>query len=304
MPPLMSESRGLKLNRGSFIMQSALFSTEFRSLLPNNLRKAPYSIVLDILQTQEVSVFDEEELNIFHDVCRHEMQVYEPRGCISGFIDARVRESGAGGELMGRALEIPAIVEPDVITFAKCSADCVLLIEHIDVFRMLYPLLSNCDLKMVLATGCGIPRSGIRRALHRITSEFSLPLYVLADCDAWGYFLASLVARGTMAPDEGCAALAVSDTNYLGLRSRRLGISEVQVGKCDALRFSRHISRVEHLRKYPCFAGREWESEFDGFAESGGGDLQSALKSIGAERFFRDCVVRAITSGEYLKVRS
>src|ERR1700722_9797259 len=112
--------------------------------------------------------------------------------------------SGTAGSKKGSRFRIPTWVEADNLEFGKQTAAGIILVESWPVFDRLCRAKAWRTLNMVIVCGHGIPRAGVRRFIHRLAGESTLPVYLLADNDTWGYFIFSLLKRGLLAPHMVC----------------------------------------------------------------------------------------------------
>lgn len=281
-----------------FRRKATLYSLDYRELIPPREAKAPLSICMGSFYVESSSPLEEDELSIFEDVLRHEAPIHEPRGLYCGSMSAL--QDGQLIDLRQQVFDIPAVVEPDVLDFTECGSTCVLLIEHIDVFRKLAPTLIELRLPLTMVTGVGMPRATTRRLLHHLSKKFSIPVYVLADNDTWGYFMAALLRRGTIAPDSTCDAFGVRDTRFLGMRSQDVNAIanwERLLRPWDPV----WSARIAALRTYTSFASDAWQEEFTAFErQQGAFDLQHAVNELGPRRFWLEYILPAIDSGRGL----
>ena len=129
---------------------------------------------------------------------------------------------GSGG------YSIPSIVEPDVIQFGQCNARFVLHVEKDTVWRRFNEDKFRRKHRCILTHGGGQPPRGVRRLLHRLHHELSLPVYCLLDNDPWGYYIYSVIKQGSINLAYESKRMAIPEAKYLGLRSidyERCGLS-------------------------------------------------------------------------------
>lgn len=236
----------------------------------------PYSLAVELLERSGDTRFPEHEISIFSHILEHEASLYEQRGRVAGPLTVCMSgEQALDLSTDNQPFILPSWVEEDGLQLVSCNARGVLLVESEYVFHALCERAAWRRSRLVLATGCGMPRAPMRRVLHRIQRRFGMPVYVLADNDTWGYFLFSMLYRGALAPDVRAPFLAISDLRYLGLRARPKHPPQGQAlierpwKKCWDL-------RLKSLRQYDCFRSQAWQAELDAF------ERQECAKSLTA----------------------
>lgn len=270
--------------------------TQFRGVQPGSV---PYAMCLGWLLNRDEEQYDELEACIFEQIAEHEVARYEQRGYFAGPLCVRI--DGHVHNLNGTqtALALPQWIEADGLVFEDCRAEGVLVVETRTEFE---PLLAAgvCErLNLILFTGCGVPRHDARRFLHRLSHEFHLPVYLLVDNDAWGYFFYSILARGVLWPAAHHPYLAVDTLRYLGLASgdhRRLGGLEVPTRPWKPL----WDLRLAALRAYPCFASPAWQAELTAWeTEHTACEVRRAIETIGGTGLI-DELARRMAGGRWI----
>ena len=212
-----------------------------------------------------------EDLEVAIDALREELHIFASnRGNLVGPITL----VDSGNELdcsrMGSAgYAVPSIVEPDVIQFKKCKAKYVLHVEKDTVWRRFYEdrywEKHNC----IVSHGSGQPTRGMRRLLHRMHNELKLPVYVLLDCDPWGYYIYSVIKQGSINLAYESRRMAVPDAVFIGVSAfdyDRYELSDdVKLG-LDA----NDVKLCKQILDYPWFQGRRpWEKEIKRLIHNG-----------------------------------
>jgi DNA topoisomerase VI subunit A len=194
---------------------------------------------------------------------------------------------------------LPAWVEDDGLKFVECNAKGIVLFESNGVFNKIIEDVAWRSSNLLFATGCGLPRSGMRRFLHRLSVQFKFPVFILSDNDPWGYFIFSLMKRGLLAPHAECSYLAVENSFYLGLRAD----VDLTSSKEDfVIKWKPYWDiRFEYLMKYSCFQKKEWQTELLQFRDNQAGiNCQKLLLSVGSKCFFDKYVANSIVEGRFL----
>ncbi|MHB1038355.1 MAG: hypothetical protein ACYC0Y_27335 [Pirellulales bacterium] len=277
--------------------------TLFNPAYRDNIRFAresgcPYYIALDTLDCDD-SEYPPSELAIFHDVAKHDRPYDESRGVVFGPLVWKDEHHTQYVNTNMTPTALPSWVEDDGLTFVECGAKRLVLFES----RYVLDKLSECaefkNSGLLFATGHGLPRSGMRRFLHRICVQFKIPAFVVCDNDPWGYFLFSLMKRGLLGPHTECRHLAVEECYYLGLTADEELTSS---GDDYVIRWKSYWDvRLECLMQYPCFQTREWQTELMHFRNSQAGiDCHQLLLAMGAQGFFHKYIVNRIEEQAFI----
>jgi len=278
-----SQDRQLfNLNQAKQFMQTMLHASTIKDLIDagktSSLRGVFYKAKHTVAGTKE-NTFDTqdesdpilEDLEVSLGALREELHVFaESRGGLIGNItivdkgdEIDCRRLGSSG------LQIPSIVEPDVIQFKKCEADFVLHVEKGTVWNRFnedrFWEKHNC----ILTHGAGQPPRGCRRLLQRFSQELKLPVICLLDCDPWGHYIYSVIKQGSISLAFESTRLAIPDAKFLGLRSKdyeACDLSEaVKIELSD-----NDVKRAREIAAYPWFADHKgWKREIERMLDNG-----------------------------------
>jgi DNA topoisomerase-6 subunit A len=212
-----------------------------------------------------------EDLEVSLDSMREELHLYAKNaGAMVGPItlvdsgdEIDCARMGSGG------YSIPSIVEPDIVQFKKNTAKFILHVEKDTVWRRFnedkFWKTYNC----ILTHGGGQPPRGVRRMLHRLHHELSLPVYCLLDNDPWGYYIYSVIKQGSINLAYESRRMAIPDARFLGMRSvdyERCKLSpsvQIKLNEQD-------IKRARQIAQYPWFAKKApWQKEIDLMLKNG-----------------------------------
>lgn len=253
----------------------------------------PYSL---LLCGEHEERYASDELAVFRHIVEHEVHLYEQRGFFYGPLTLISLEHGRidGNVFRKGFARLPSFVERDLVTI-ECDARGVLLVESQRAFEVLARCRQMRDLRFIVATGCGVPRYAMRRLLHRLSTESSLPVYVLADNDTWGYFLYSVVVRGALSPKKRCDGLAVDDARFAGIHAG----TELVRRHCGSARrkWKPHWDlRIRHMCAYECFKKSvTWKQEFRAFRRQGCAyDLLAVIETLGPDKFVVDYLAKQL----------
>lgn len=238
------------------------------------------------------------EPEIFNALAEQEIGLTE--GALHAIGPLTCKIAGKSVDLSKRSIHLGGWVEDDRLRFLKCEAKGILLIEKGVVYTYLQKEWRH--LGMLVTTGNGIPGTTARRVLHRLAEELRLPVYVLSDCDTWGYFLFSILKRGMIAPHICTPQLAVKDARYLGVRAR------------DAMQLPQNLRipwrlqwnlRLRAMAQYRCFKSKAWQNEFKAFRSLGGKLEMEAVyhraTDSDARRFVQEYLKPKLRDGDWLQ---
>jgi DNA topoisomerase-6 subunit A len=208
-----------------------------------------------------------EDLEVLLGTIREELHLYaKTAGTMVGNITIVDQGDTIDCSRMGSGgYGIPSIVESHVIELdkKKCEAKFVLHVEKDTVWQRFnedrFWKKHNC----ILTHGGGQPPRGVRRLLHRLHNELSLPVYCLLDNDPWGYYIYSVLKQGSINLAFESQRMAIPDARYIGLRSKdleRCKLSDsVRIALSDIDR-----KRAKQIAAYPWFAKkRDWQREIE-----------------------------------------
>lgn len=277
-----------------------LFDPDYRKHVGKAPSNLPYPWAIDQIDRSGDSSYDEMERCIFSDLMLLENSFYfGSHAFMAGPIS--VQCIGMPTMDLGTArkpMHLPAFLEDEALTFSRCRAKGVLFLEGgNDLGTAILNCTSFRKLKFILVCG-SMPRLPMRRLLHRLNRDFDLPIYALTDNDTWGFFSVALLRRGLLAPHLDCKYFAVPEIRWLGLRAHDIKSNP------DLNKIWKPIwnLRLRHLRSYPCFKGKAWQREFDGFKKNRSKlELAPLMNAIGAERFLNEFVIEKVRSNAWVR---
>jgi DNA topoisomerase VI subunit A len=269
---------------------STLFDPDFLPQFEDfGSKKLPYSIALDTLRELYESDIPEAELSIFGSVVDHEISAYEARGYIYGHLSLAIPKVGTLRLWQRKKpLSIPSFVEQDVFPVEACDASAIVLVDDEKVFGLLAKPAVICEPKTLLVTGCGIPRIATRRLIHRLQERFSVPVFLLADNDTWGYWSYSVLKRGLMAPAIKSTYSAITDLTFMGVRARDWKTFDVPKQSLRSWK-DRWNLRLAYIQEQRCFQSKQWQRELNTFAQDRYAlDLCTLVAHLGVDSFVKE----------------
>src|SRR5438093_3252037 len=212
-----------------------------------------------------------EDVEVALDAMREELHLYAKNaGAMVGPItlvdsgdEIDCSRMGSGG------YSIPSIVEPEIVQFKKNTGKFVLHVEKDTVWRRFnedkFWKTHNC----ILTHGGGQPPRGVRRMLHRLHHELSLPVYCLLDNDPWGYYIYSVIKQGSINLAYESRRMAIPEARFLGLRSE--DYTRCQLRPRVQIRLNEQdIKRASQIARYPCISHKKpWQKEIELMLQNG-----------------------------------
>ncbi|MFH1294690.1 MAG: DNA topoisomerase VI, partial [Candidatus Aenigmatarchaeota archaeon] len=157
---------------------------------------------------------------------------------------------------------ITSNVEEEVIKFESCSADYVLVIEKDAVWQRLNQDKFWRDHNCLILTGKGQPARGTRRLINRLHNELKLPIYVLTDADAWGYYIYSVIKQGSINLSFLSDRLGTPAARFVGLTTK--DVPKFDIPNNVTIKLNKgDIKRTQDMLKYTWFKPREWQNELN-----------------------------------------
>lgn len=277
-----AERELFNLNQAKQFMQTMLHASTIKELIEagktSSLRGVFYKAKHTVAGTNE-NTFDTqdesdpilEDLEVALSSLREELHIFaENRGGLIGNItivdkgdEIDCRKLGSSG------LQIPSIVEADIIQFKKCEAKFVLHVEKGTVWNRFnedrFWEENNC----ILTHGGGQPPRGCRRLLQRLNRELKLPIICLLDCDPWGHYIYSVIKQGSISLAFESSRLAIPEAKYLGIRAK--DYKQCDLGEAVKIQLSDNdIKRAGEIAAYPWFAEHKgWQKEIQGLLNNG-----------------------------------
>ena len=154
---------------------------------------------------------------------------------------------------------IPSNVEE--IKFKKVKAQYVIYMEKAAVWERLHEDKFWDKHDCIIMSSQGQTTRGIRRLLQRLSQEHKLPIYVLADCDVWGYYIYSVLKYGSINLAHMAESMTLSTAKFLG----------VTIDDIEKYGLKKHLialneqdyKRLEQLQNYEWFKDNKvWQRQF------------------------------------------
>ena len=173
---------------------------------------------------------------------------------------------------------IPSNVEE--IKFKKVDAKYIIYMEKAAVWERLnedkFWDKQNC----IIISSQGQTTRGIRRLLQRLYEEFKLPIYVLCDFDAYGFYIYSVLKYGSINLAHASEHMAIPSIKYLGITSDDIEKYDL---KKHFIKLKDHdLSRLKQIADYEWFKdNKAWQKEIKTMKQYGAKAEIQALSSKG-----------------------
>lgn len=251
-------------------MQTLIIASKCKELLNENihtsLRDMFYAVKRTLPDSDE-NTFDEqkesdaviEDLEVMLDLLREQLHINaDVRGKVVG--NVTIFDSGDTihwDKLGSGGWGIPSNVEN--IEFKRVEADFCLVVEKNAAWERLnedkFWKKHNC----ILIGVQGQAARGARRLIKRLSEEYNLPVYVFCDCDAYGWYIYSVIKTGSMNLAHTSEKLATPNAKFIGLTIS--DIIKYDLKKYTIKATERDIKRAKELMNYKWFQHPLWQRE-------------------------------------------
>ena len=206
-----------------------------------------------------------QDIEVATGLLREHMGImHDAKGKIVGNLVIRSKGYDIDLSKMGSgAYAIPPNV--DKIEIRKVDVDYVLVVEKDAIFERLneeeFWKKNNC----ILMTGRGQPDRSTRRMLRRLWEEYELPVYILTDCDAYGFYIYSVYKSGSISLSYESERLATPGARFIGVTVT--DIDEYKIPRNYIIKATeRDIKRAKELMGYPWFKeSKDWMKQLNLF---------------------------------------
>ena len=229
-------------------------------------------------QTESDSVI--EDIELITESSRESLNVNANKnGSVAGKVIIVDRGDTINWSKMGSGgWSIPSNVEE--ILFKKVDVKYILYMEKAAVWERLHEdkfwEKQNC----IIMSSQGQTTRGIRRLLQRLADEHNLPIYVLTDYDAYGFYIYSVIKYGSINLAHISEKMAISGVKFLGITSS--DIEKYDLKKHFITLKDHDISRLKQIAEYEWFKdNKAWQKEFQMMKKYGAKAEIQALSSRG-----------------------
>ncbi|ALC42692.1 mei-W68, partial [Drosophila busckii] len=165
------------------------------------------------------------------DVCRMLNTSYVQIGVLSatkGLISGDIQLIMSNGDVLNCNEYCGAIALPtdfQQLERIVTDADLVLVVEKESIFESLTSdnIFSKYGLRIILITGKGYPDCTTRHIVHRLATDFKIPVYILADADPFGIEIMLVYKHGSQSMSFSSATMATPALRWIGLHPSEIG---------------------------------------------------------------------------------
>ena len=290
-------------------MQSLMVASFCKQLTDQNIhasiRDMFYNLKRTLPETNE-NTFDEQgesdpiivDLEVALDVLRENLHLTTDRkGIVAGNVTITDRGDTIDWSKLGSGgWSIPSTVNE--IDFKKVSAEFILVVEKNAGFERLHEDKFWQKHKCILIGTGGQPSRGTRLLIQRLNDEYDLPVYVFADCDAYGFYIYSVIKSGSISLAHVSDRIATPDAKFIGLTMS--DIYEYNLQKCTIKSKEVDIKRSKELLKYDWFKKPKWQKEINLMLEKGIKAEIEALSHRGLKFMSEEYLPSKLKKGDFL----
>ncbi|MEK6937949.1 MAG: DNA topoisomerase IV subunit A [Nanoarchaeota archaeon] len=154
---------------------------------------------------------------------------------------------------------IPSNVEE--ITFKKVDAKYVVYMEKAAVWERLHEDRFWAKQNCIIMSSQGQTTRGIRRLLQRLSNEHNLPIYILTDGDAWGWYIYSVIKYGSISLAHMASEMAIPNVKFLGITMD--DIVNYDLKRHFIKLNDQDIARMKQIQAYEWFVkNKDWQRQF------------------------------------------
>ncbi len=270
--------------------QTLIAASRCKDLLDENIHASLRELFYNLKRTfpnSNENTFDEqsesdavvEDLEVILGVLREQLHL---NADASGRVVGNVTIIDSGDRIKWNQLgsggwHIPSNVED--IEFENVDADFVFVVEKDAAFERLnedkFWKKHNC----VLISTHGQAARGTRRLIRRLNKEFKLPVVVFTDCDAYGWYIYSVIKAGSMNLAHTSDMLATPEAKFIGLTMT--DIETYGLKKHTIKATEQDMKRAKELLNYKWFQHPLWQKEIKLMIKKGYKAELQALASHG-----------------------
>ncbi len=202
-----------------------------------------------------------EDLEIITDFSRECLHVNANKmGSVAGKVI--IEDSGDTidwSKLGSGGWSIPSNVEE--IKFKKVDAKYVVYMEKAAVWERLHEDRFWNKQNCIIMSSQGQTTRGIRRLLQRLSVEHKLPIYILTDGDAWGWYIYSVIKYGSISLAHMASEMAIPTVKFLGITMD--DIVNYDLKRHFIKLTEQDISRMKQMQAYEWFVkNKDWQRQF------------------------------------------
>lgn len=254
---------------------------------------------INLVDEQEESNEAIEDLELITDSSRELLHINANKlGSVAGKVVVQDKGDTIDWSKLGSGgWSIPSNVED--IVFKKVDAKFIIYMEKAAEWERLHEDRVWEKLDSIIIASQGQATRGIRRLLQRLSTEHKLPVYVLTDFDAWGFYIYSVLKFGSISLSHISEKLAIPEARFLGLTADDI---ENYGLKRHLIKFEEtDFKRLEQISNYDWFKNsKDWQRQFKMMKNMESKAELAALSSRGITFISDKYVPDKIKNKEYL----
>ncbi len=221
-----------------------------------------------------------EDLELITDFSREQLNINANKnGSVAGHVMIEDKGDTIDWSKLGSGgWSIPSNVEE--IKFRKVDAKYIIYMEKAAVWERLHEDKFWDKYSCIIMSSQGQTTRGIRRLLQRLNQEHTLPVYVLADFDPYGFYIYSVLKFGSINLAHISERQALPEAKFLGITAddiEKYGLKKHFITLKDV-----DISRLKQIADYDWFKKNKlWQRQFKMMKDFGSKAEIQALSARG-----------------------
>lgn len=202
-----------------------------------------------------------EDLELLTECSREQLYVNANKmGSVAGHVVIEDKGDTIDWSKLGSGgWSIPSNVED--IKFKKIDAKYVIYMEKAAVWERLHEDKFWDKQKCIIMSSQGQTTRGIRRLLQRLSLEKNIPIYVLCDCDPYGFYIYSVIKYGSINLAHISEKMTIPNVKFLGVSCD--DINNYDLKKHFIKMKDVDITRLKQISEYAWFkSNKAWQKQF------------------------------------------
>ncbi len=202
-----------------------------------------------------------EDLELVTECSREQLHVNANKmGSVAGHVVIEDKGDTIDWSRLGSGgWSIPSNVEE--IKFKKVEAKYVIYMEKAAVWERLHEDKFWDKNKCIIMSSQGQTTRGIRRLLQRLSQEAKIPIYVLCDCDPYGFYIYSVIKFGSINLAHISERMTIPNVKFIGITCD--DIVKYDLKKHFIKMKDVDITRLKQISEYAWFKNNKaWQNQF------------------------------------------
>lgn len=254
-------------------------------------------------QSDGNGTFDENEEAILNHVLEHEHFLIEQRGVYVEPTGVHFNWNNIDRDFNAKielSRELNAFKIPVFHDFSQIdilggeTIQYIVYVSNYDIWELLASSEFPGKDSLLLVSGSGLPRFCTRKFLAKTAKSLDVPVVVFADCDEWGFFICSMLYRGSVVPGTFDHLQSLDNVLFGGIKVEDAScrFKKLQY-RCDQDFFH---ARLTAMLKYPFFQSETWQHQLEGLLKLTArvrlSDVASSMDKTSFVDFFCDSLMQ------------